>query len=171
MKVRDNTKIFIRICLAIILVAVAFLVYKLHFKGSDVDFINYIDKNTTISVKREATLLSENRTHLGDEITTYILTGEDAENFKECFSSFKMRKLLRSKTSVKNRDDFVYYHITFSDGVKDFYIRTHGDYLNMHEYTIFTCKVQSKNWRDKLDAVLANAEIVEHRVETPEHLK
>ena len=89
MKVRDNTKIFIRICLAIILAAVIFLFFKMQFKGSDVWFINKIDETYTITVEKEASLIDNSeykRLHLGDEYTTYLLKGEDAVNFKDYFS-------------------------------------------------------------------------------------
>ena len=118
MKVKDKTKIFTRICLAIILAATAFMFYKLHFKGSDVWFINSIDETYTITVEKEASLIDNSeykRLHLGDEYTTYLLKGENAVNFRDYFSSLKIRKLLKSSVGTKHVEDFVYYRITITD--------------------------------------------------------
>ena len=175
MKVKDNTKIFTRICLAIILVAVAFLVYKLHFKGSDVDFISNINENYTITVEKEVTLIDNTdykRLHIGNEFTTYELKGENVIKFKDVFSDFKIRKLLRTSISNKKIEDYVWYRISIvSDSGREYKITTHGDHIvGMEDYAIFFCKPYG-NWRDKIEAVLADAEIVEHRVEKPEHLQ
>ena len=174
MKVKDNTKTFIRICLAIILVAVVFLVYKLHFKGSDVDFISNINENYTITIEKEVTLIDNTdykRLHIGDEFTTYQLAGDKAVEFKDVISSLKIRKLLRSSVSTKHVEDFVWYKITvISNNGEKYNFSTHGDYMNIDDYTMFFCKPYG-NWRENLDAVLADAEVVEHRVEKPEHLK
>ncbi|MBR2027651.1 MAG: hypothetical protein IKA10_01515 [Oscillospiraceae bacterium] len=168
MKVKDNTKLFTRICLAIILIAVVFLVYKLHFKGSDVDFISSINENYTITVEKEVTLIDNTdykRLHVGDEFTTYQLTGDKAVEFKDVISSLKIRRLLRTSVSTKHVEDFVWYRITVvSDSGEKYTFSSHGDYMNIDDYTMFFCKPYG-NWRDKLDAVLADAEIVEYYIQ------
>ena len=98
MKIKNNTKIFTRICFAIILVAIAFLFYKLHFKGSDVPFISSISEDYTVTVEKQQAIIDNGeykRLQLGEEYTTYKFEGEDVIVFKEAFSSLRMRKLLR----------------------------------------------------------------------------
>jgi len=170
MKVKDNTKIFIRICLVIIAAAIVFLFYKLHFKGSDVDFINDIDETYTVTVEKEATLIDNSeykRLHLGDEYTTYSLKGENAVKFRDYFSSLKIRKLLKTKVGTKQVEDFVYYRITIADAKGNVNrITTHGDYIvGMDDYTMLFCKPYGSNWRDDLEAMLADAEIVEYYIQ------
>jgi len=170
MKVKDNTKIFTRICLAIILAAIAFMFYKLHFKGSDVWFINSIDETYTITVEKEASLIDNSeykRLHLGDEYTTYLLEGKNAVKFRDYFSSLKIRKLLRSSVGTKHVEDFVYYRIAITDAKGNVNrITTHGDYIvGMDDYTMLFCKPYGSNWRNGLEAVLADAEIVEYYIQ------
>lgn len=143
----------------------------LGFNGRHIDFIADIDENSVVTVTREITLLDENRISLGTDYTSYNLSGKNAVEFKEIFSSFRMRKLLRTKTQIKHREDFVYYRITIDDGTTEFQITTHGDYLVMPDHTILFCKLQSRNWRDKLNCVLDNSTVLESYTETPDQLK
>ena len=106
MKVKDYDKNFSRLCFAVILLALCFLFYKLHFKGSDVEFINGINENYTVLVEKERTVIDNSeykRLHLGDEFTTYKFTGKDAVKFKDYFCNLKIRKLLRSSVGTKVR--------------------------------------------------------------------
>ena len=170
MKVKDYTKIFIRICLCIIFAAVVFLFYKLQFKGSDVLFISNIDETYTITVEKEASLIDNSeykRLHLGDEYTTYLLKGEDAVKFKDYFSSLKIRKLIRSSVGTKHVEDFVYYRIAIADAKGNVNrVTIHGDYIvGMDDYTMLFCKPYGNSWRNELESVLADAEITEHYIE------
>jgi hypothetical protein len=96
-----------------------------------------------------------------------LLKGEDAVNFKDYFSSLKIRKLLRSSVGTKHVEDYVYYRITITDAKgNENRITIHGDYIvGMDDYTILFCKPYGSQWRNGLDAVLASAEIADHYIE------